>query len=208
MFFKRSKGIAPGPIEFLIVGLGNPGKNYEFTRHNAGFLTLDHIASELDTEINNLNNNALVADVVINNHRCLLVKPQTFMNNSGTAVRDIAKFYKIPPEKIVVIFDDISLPCGKLRIRRKGTDGGHNGIKSIIQQLGTQNFMRVRVGVGAKPKGWDLADYVLGRFDRDDRQLVEDAQDRACEAVEMILSDSVDAAMNKFNVSKKKAENV
>ena len=98
MFFKRSKGIAPGPIEFLIVGLGNPGKNYEFTRHNAGFLTLDHIASELDTEINNLKNNALVADVVINNHRCLLVKPQTFMNNSGTAVRDIAKFYKIPPE--------------------------------------------------------------------------------------------------------------
>jgi PTH1 family peptidyl-tRNA hydrolase len=132
MFFKRSKGIAPGPIEFLIVGLGNPGKNYEFTRHNAGFLTLDHIASELDTEINNLKNNALVADVVINNHRCLLVKPQTFMNNSGTAVRDIAKFYKIPPEKIIVVFDDISLPCGKLRIRRKGTDGGHNGIKSII----------------------------------------------------------------------------
>ena len=124
MFFKRSKGIAPGPIEFLIVGLGNPGKNYEFTRHNAGFLTLDHIASELDTEITNLKNNALVADVVIDGHRCLLVKPQTFMNNSGTAVRDIAKFYKIPPEKIIVIFDDISLPCGKLRIRRKGTDGG------------------------------------------------------------------------------------
>ena len=132
MFFKRSKGIAPGPIEFLIVGLGNPGKNYEFTRHNAGFLTLDHIASELDTEINNLKNNALVADVVINNHRCLLVKPQTFMNNSGTAVRDIAKFYKIPPEKIVVIFDDISLPCGKLKIRRKGTDTTESKVLFII----------------------------------------------------------------------------
>ncbi len=151
MFFKRSKGIAPGPIEFLIVGLGNPGKNYEFTRHNAGFLTLDHIASELDTEITNLKNNALVADVVIDGHRCLLVKPQTFMNNSGTAVRDIAKFYKIPPEKIIVIFDDISLPCGKLRIRRKGTDGGHNGIKSIIYHLNSDLFPRIKIGIARCP---------------------------------------------------------
>lgn len=200
MFFKRSKGIAPGPIEFLIVGLGNPGKNYEFTRHNAGFLTLDHIASELDTEINNLKNNALVADVVINNHRCLLVKPQTFMNNSGTAVRDIAKFYKIPPEKIVVIFDDISLPCGKLRIRRKGTDGGHNGIKSIIYHLNSDQFPRIKLGVGAKPNPeYDLADWVLSKFGKDDTEQLKAAITKATEVLPFILDGEIDKAMNKAN---------
>ena len=200
MFFKRSKGIAPGPIEFLIVGLGNPGKNYEFTRHNAGFLTLDHIASELDTEINNLKNNALVADVVINNHRCLLVKPQTFMNNSGTAVRDIAKFYKIPPEKIIVIFDDISLPCGKLRIRRKGTDGGHNGIKSIIYHLNSDQFPRIKIGVGAKPNPeYDLADWVLSKFGKDDTEQLKAAITKATEVLPLILDGEIDKAMNKSN---------
>lgn len=200
MFFKRSKGIAPGPIEFLIVGLGNPGKNYEFTRHNAGFLTLDHIASKLDTEINNLKNNALVADVVINNHRCLLVKPQTFMNNSGTAVRDIAKFYKIPPEKIIVIFDDISLPCGKLRIRRKGTDGGHNGIKSIIYHLNSDQFPRIKIGVGAKPNPeYDLADWVLSKFGKDDTEQLEAAITKATEVLPFILDGEIDKAMNKAN---------
>ena len=200
MFFKRSKGIAPGPIEFLIVGLGNPGKNYEFTRHNAGFLTLDHIASELDTEINNLKNNALVADVVINNHRCLLVKPQTFMNNSGTAVRDIAKFYKIPPDKIIVIFDDISLPCGKLRIRRKGTDGGHNGIKSIIYHLNSDQFPRIKIGVGAKPNPeYDLADWVLSKFGKDDTEQLKAAITKATEVLPFILDGEIDKAMNKAN---------
>ena len=200
MFFKRSKGIAPGPIEFLIVGLGNPGKNYEFTRHNAGFLTLDHIASELDTEINNLKSNALVADVVINNHRCLLVKPQTFMNNSGTAVRDIAKFYKIPPEKIIVIFDDISLPCGKLRIRRKGTDGGHNGIKSIIYHLNSDQFPRIKIGVGAKPNPeYDLADWVLSKFGKDDTEQLKAAITKATEVLPFILDGEIDKAMNKAN---------
>ena len=200
MFFKRSKGIAPGPIEFLIVGLGNPGKNYEFTRHNAGFLTLDHIASELDTEINNLKNNALVADVVINNHRCLLVKPQTFMNNSGTAVRDIAKFYKIPPEKIIVIFDDISLPCGKLRIRRKGTDGEHNAIKSIIYHLNSDQFPRIKIGVGAKPNPeYDLADWVLSKFGKDDTEQLKAAITKATEVLPFILDGEIDKAMNKAN---------
>ena len=200
MFFKRSKGIAPGPIEFLIVGLGNPGKNYEFTRHNAGFLTLDHIASELDTEINNFKNNALVADVVINNHRCLLVKPQTFMNNSGTAVRDIAKFYKIPPEKIIVVFDDISLPCGKLRIRRKGTDGGHNGIKSIIYHLNSDHFPRIKIGVGAKPNPeYDLADWVLSKFGKDDTEQLKAAITKATEVLPFILDGEIDKAMNKAN---------
>ena len=200
MFFKRSKGIAPGPIEFLIVGLGNPGKNYEFTRHNAGFLTLDHIASELDTEITNLKNNALVADVVIDSHRCLLVKPQTFMNNSGTAVRDIAKFYKIPPEKIIVIFDDISLPCGKLRIRRKGTDGGHNGIKSIIYHLNTDLFPRIKIGIGAKPNPeYDLADWVLSKFGKDDMEQLKAAITKATEVLPFILDGDIDKAMNKAN---------
>lgn len=200
MFFKRSKGIAPGPIEFLIVGLGNPGKNYEFTRHNAGFLTLDHIASELDTEITNLKNNALVADVVIDGHRCLLIKPQTFMNNSGTAVRDIAKFYKIPPEKIIVIFDDISLPCGKLRIRRKGTDGGHNGIKSIIYHLNSDLFPRIKIGIGAKPNPeYDLADWVLSKFGKDDMEQLKAAIIKATEVLPFILDGDIDKAMNKAN---------
>lgn len=200
MFFKRSKGIAPGPIEFLIVGLGNPGKNYEFTRHNAGFLTLDHIASELDTEITNLKNNALVADVVIDGHRCLLVKPQTFMNNSGTAVRDIAKFYKIPPEKIIVIFDDIFLPCGKLRIRRKGTDGGHNGIKSIIYHLNSDLFPRIKIGIGAKPNPeYDLADWVLSKFGKDDMEQLKAAITKATEVLPFILDGDIDKAMNKAN---------
>lgn len=200
MFFKRSKGIAPGPIEFLIVGLGNPGKNYEFTRHNAGFLTLDHIASELDTEITNLKNNALVADVVIDGHRCLLVKPQTSMNNSGTAVRDIAKFYKIPPEKIIVIFDDISLPCGKLRIRRKGTDGGHNGIKSIIYHLNSDLFPRIKIGIGAKPSPeYDLADWVLSKFGKDDMEQLKAAITKATEVLPFILDGDIDKAMNKAN---------
>lgn len=200
MFFKRSKGIAPGPIEFLIVGLGNPGKNYEFTRHNAGFLTLDHIASELDTEITNLKSNALVADVVIDGHRCLLVKPQTFMNNSGTAVRDIAKFYKIPPEKIIVIFDDIFLPCGKLRIRRKGTDGGHNGIKSIIYHLNSDLFPRIKIGIGAKPNPeYDLADWVLSKFGKDDMEQLKAAITKATEVLPFILDGDIDKAMNKAN---------
>ena len=203
MFFKRSKGIAPGPIEFLIVGLGNPGKNYEFTRHNAGFLTLDHIASELDTEITNLKNNALVADVVIDGHRCLLVKPQTFMNNSGTAVRDIARFYKIPPEKIIVIFDDISLPCGRLRIRRKGTDGGHNGIKSIIYQLQSDQFPRIKLGIGAKlhPEQ-PLADWVLSVMKGDDLENLRSACLKACDAIPLLVNGETEKAMGLYNAAK------
>ncbi len=200
MLFRRTKERVTGPIEFLVVGLGNPGKNYEFTRHNAGFLTLDHIASELDEEITTLKNNALIADVSIGGHRCLLVKPQTFMNNSGTAVRDIAKFYKIPPEKIIVIFDDISLPCGKLRIRRKGTDGGHNGIKSIIYHLNSDQFPRIKIGVGAKPNpDYDLADWVLSKFGKDDMEQLKSAITKATEVLPDILDGNIDRAMNKAN---------
>lgn len=194
---------------YLIAGLGNPGKQYEATRHNMGFDVIDKLVEEFNVPQAGVKFNAMYGKGRIGGETVILMKPLSYMNLSGGPIRDMANYFKIDPEtELIVIYDDIDTEPGQLRVRKKGSAGGHNGIKSIIQQLGTQNFMRVRVGVGAKPKDWDLADYVLGRFDRDDRQLVEDAQDRACEAVEMILSDSVDAAMNKFNVSKKKAENV
>ena len=194
---------------YLIVGLGNPGKQYEATRHNMGFDVIDKLVEEFNVPQAGVKFNAMYGKGRIGGEPVILMKPLSYMNLSGGPIRDMANYFKIDPEtELIVIYDDIDTEPGQLRVRKKGSAGGHNGIKSIIQQLGTQNFMRVRVGVGAKPKDWDLADYVLGRFDRDDRQLVEDAQDRACEAVEMILADSVDAAMNKFNVSKKKAENV
>ena len=194
---------------YLIAGLGNPGKQYEATRHNMGFDVIDKLVEEYNVPQAGVKFNAMYGKGRIGGEPVILMKPLSYMNLSGGPIRDMANYFKIDPEtELIVIYDDIDTEPGQLRVRKKGSAGGHNGIKSIIQQLGTQNFMRVRVGVGAKPKDWDLADYVLGRFDRDDRQLVEDAQDRACEAVEMILADSVDAAMNKFNVSKKKAENV
>lgn len=194
---------------YLIAGLGNPGKQYEATRHNMGFDVIDKLVEEFNVPQAGVKFNAMYGKGRIGGEPVILMKPLSYMNLSGGPIRDMANYFKIDPEtELIVIYDDIDTEPGQLRVRKKGSAGGHNGIKSIIQQLGTQNFMRVRVGVGAKPKDWDLADYVLGRFDKDDRQLVEDAQDRACEAVEMILADSVDAAMNKFNVSKKKAENV
>ena len=194
---------------YMIAGLGNTGKQYEATRHNMGFDVIDKLVEEFNVPQAGVKFNAMYGKGRIGGEPVILMKPLSYMNLSGGPIRDMANYFKIDPEtELIVIYDDIDTEPGQLRVRKKGSAGGHNGIKSIIQQLGTQNFMRVRVGVGAKPKDWDLADYVLGRFDRDDRQLVEDAQDRACEAVEMILSDSVDAAMNKFNVSKKKAENV
>lgn len=201
MFFRKKAAPSPsGSPEFMVVGLGNPGKDYEFTRHNAGFLTVDHIAVEENTEIKKLKHKALIGDTVIGGHRCLLVKPQTFMNNSGEAVREISQFYKIPPEKIIVIFDDISLPCGKLRIRRKGTDGGHNGIKSIIYHLNTDNFPRIKVGVGAKPHpDYNLADWVLSAFKKDEMEELKKAITKATEVLPYMLDGEIDKAMNKAN---------
>ena len=150
--------------------------------------------------------NAMYGKGRIGGQPVILMKPLSYMNLSGGPIREMANYFKINPEtEMIVIYDDIDLDPGQLRIRKKGSAGGHNGIKHIIQQLGTQNFVRIKVGVGAKPKGWDLADYVLGRFDKDDRVLVEEAQERACKAVELILTDSVDAAMNEYN---KKTGNV
>ena len=201
MFIRKKATVTPsGSPEFMVVGLGNPGKEYEFTRHNAGFLTLDHIAVEENAEIKKLKYKALIGDTVISGHRCLLVKPQTFMNNSGEAVREISQFYKIPPEKIIVVFDDISLPCGKLRIRRKGTDGGHNGIKSIIYHLNSDNFPRIKVGVGAKPHpDYNLADWVLSAFKKDEMEELKKAIAKATEVLPYMLDGEIDKAMNKAN---------
>lgn len=189
-----------GGIEFLIVGLGNPGGKYEITRHNAGFLCADLFAESMNTEIKRLKYHALTAEVNIDGHRCLLMKPQTFMNNSGEAVGEAAKFYKIPAEKIIVMFDDISLPIGKLRVRRKGSAGGHNGIKSIISHLGSENFPRVKIGVGAKPHpNYDLADWVLTSFKKEDFPALKEAMVNAGEAVKLIVNGNTDKAMNLYN---------
>lgn len=187
-------------IEFLIVGLGNPGGKYEITRHNAGFLCADLFAESMNTEIKRLKYHALTAEVNIDGHRCLLMKPQTFMNNSGEAVGEAAKFYKIPAEKVIVMFDDISLPIGKLRVRRKGSAGGHNGIKSIISHLGSENFPRVKIGVGAKPHpDYDLADWVLASFKKEDFPALKEAMVNAGEAVKLIVNGNTDKAMNLYN---------
>ena len=196
----KNSGRSQGGIEFLIVGLGNPGAKYELTRHNAGFLCADLLAESLDTEIKRLKYHALTAEVSIAGHRCLLMKPQTFMNNSGEAVSEAAKFYKLPPQNVIVMFDDISLPIGKLRVRRKGSAGGHNGIKSIIAHLGSEEFPRVKIGVGAKPHpDYDLADWVLSTFKKEDFAALKHAMENGGKAVELIVKGETDRAMNLYN---------
>ena len=191
---------------FIIAGLGNPTKQYEGTRHNVGFEVIDRISEKYNIDVDAKKHRALIGKGIIQGQKVILAKPQTYMNLSGESVRSLLDYYKVDEEhELIVIYDDIDLEPGQLRIRKKGSAGGHNGIKHIIQQLGTQTFVRIKVGVGAKPKGWDLADHVLGRCGSNERKLVEEAQERACKAVEMILADSVDAAMNQFN---KKMENV
>lgn len=188
---------------FLIVGLGNPGKQYEHTRHNIGFDVMDAIADKYNISISEKKHKALCGKGVIEGQKVVLAKPQTFMNLSGESVVELLHYYKLDPEdEMLVIFDDISLAPGGLRIRKKGSAGGHNGIKNIIALTGTQNFMRVKVGVGEKPKGWDLADHVLGHFDVTDRKKVEEAIADAVAATEMILQGEIDQAMNDFNGKK------
>lgn len=185
---------------FVIVGLGNPTKEYENTRHNAGFMCIDRLADMHDIAIREHKHKALVGKGYIDGEKVILVKPLTYMNNSGESIREVVDFYKINPEKeIIVIYDDIDLDVGKLRIRARGSAGGHNGIKSIISHLGTNVFPRIRVGVGAKPEGGDLVNHVLGRFQGDDKKRMEDATKLASEAVGVIISDSLDKAMNLYN---------
>ena len=189
---------------WLIVGLGNPGKKYEGTRHNMGFMTADILAERWSVAFSDHKGLAMLGKGAMNlqgrNVKFFLAKPLTYMNLSGESVRALVDYYKIDPEEeLIVIYDDISLEPGKIRIRKKGSAGGHNGIKNIIAQLGTQNFQRIKVGVGEKPKGWDLADYVLGHFSKEDRGLVDDALKRAAGAVELMVQGEVDQAMNQFN---------
>ena len=201
MFDRLQKLRKPvGTPEFLVVGLGNPEKKYTLTRHNSGFLCVDELAEKFGFKINKLKFKAVIADTVINSHRVIVMKPQTYMNNSGEAVKEAADFYKIPPEKIIIIFDDISLDVGKLRIKRKGTDGGHNGIKSIVGHLGSTNFPRIKLGVGKKPNpDYDLADWVLSEFKKDEAAPLKQAIDNACDALVLMLDGEIDEAMNRFN---------
>lgn len=189
-----------GAPEFMIVGLGNPDRKYEFTRHNAGFLCVDMLAQKHGFTVKKLKFRSLLGDAVIGGHRCLILKPQTYMNLRGEAVREAAAFYKIPPERILVLFDDISLDVGKLRIRRKGTDGGHNGIKNIIYHLASDKFPRIKIGVGKKPHpDYDLADWVLSEFKKDEEAPLKSALENACAAVELLLDGETDKAMNLYN---------
>lgn len=188
---------------FLVVGLGNPDKKYEHTRHNIGFDVIDALADKYNIRINEKKHRALCGTGAIEGVKVLLAKPQTYMNLSGESVAEILNFYKLDPEsEMLVIFDDISLEPGNIRIRKKGSAGGHNGIKNIIAMTGTQNFMRIKVGVGEKPQGWDLADYVLGRMDKEDQSRVEDAVKDAIEATVLVIRDEVDKAMNLYNAKK------
>ena len=185
---------------YIIAGLGNPTKEYEHTRHNVGFDTIDVIADRFGIGMGEKMHKAIIGKGHIEGNKVILVKPQTFMNLSGESLREIVDYYKIDEEsELIVIYDDISLVPGKLRIRKKGSAGGHNGIKSIIAQLGTQNFYRIKVGVGEKPKGWDLADYVLGHFNKEETVLMQEAFRSAADAVTTILTEDIDVAMNKYN---------
>ena len=190
---------------FLIAGLGNPGRQYEKTRHNMGFDTIDELIERHRIPQGGIAHKAMYGKGMIAGEKVLAVKPLTYMNLSGEAIREYVNYYKMDPEtELIVIYDDIDLDPGQIRIRKKGSAGGHNGIKSIIAQIGTQNFYRIKVGVGAKPKGWDLADYVLGRFSPEERELVDKAICDAADAVEMILKDGIEAAMNHYNGAAKK----
>lgn len=187
-------------FEYIIAGLGNPGAKYEMTRHNAGFLALDLYAVKNNADIKKLKYHSLVREVTVSGKRCLLMKPQTFMNNSGEAIGEAAKFYKIPPERVIVISDDTTLDVGKIRIRRKGSAGGHNGLKSIIAHLGSEDFPRVKIGVGKKPDAYtDLADWVLARFPKESEADLKNALENALSAVELIVAGETDKAMNLYN---------
>ena len=195
MFFAKKPG-----VEQLIVFLGNPGPEYEGTRHNVAWAVADQLAEELNIPIQRLKFRALTHVCDVGGTKTMLMKPVTYMNLSGEAVGDAARFYKIPADHVLVVCDDVSLPLGKLRVRKSGSAGGHNGLKSIIQHLGTEGFPRVKVGVGGKPNpDYDLADWVLGKFRGEDRKIMDETVKRAADAVECILKDGCDKAMNRFN---------
>lgn len=196
-----------GGVQWLVVFLGNPGPRYAYTRHNAGFLAGDALAEKLGVRIDRLRFRALTAQCEIGGQRALLMKPQTLMNRSGEAVAPAARFYKIPPERVLVVSDEIHLPTGQLRVRTKGSAGGHNGLRDIIAQLGSENFPRVRIGVGAPPHlDYDMADWVLGTFQNRDAELMEQAAGRAADACICYLTEGPGPAMTEFNQKDQKTE--
>lgn len=184
---------------FVIAGLGNPGKEYEYTRHNMGFLVVEELAERHRIRISKIKHHGLLGDGTIAGQRVLLVKPLTYMNLSGECIGEVLRFYKVPTSNFLVIYDDISLPVGGVRMREKGSAGGHNGLKSIIAHLGTETFPRIKVGVGEKPAGWDLADYVLSRFPASDGPLLEESIKRAADGVELFLQKGPAIAMSQTN---------
>lgn len=191
---------------YLIAGLGNPTKEYDKTRHNVGFSVIDVLADKYRIDVSEKKHKALCGRGAIEGQKVILVKPQTFMNLSGESIREVVDYYKIEAEDIIIIYDDISLEPGQLRIRLKGSAGGHNGIKNIIAHLGSQEFPRIKVGVGAKPPRMDLADYVLSRFSKEEQPLMEEAFKEAAEAAVMMMTEGAEKAMNHYNTKKKKED--
>ncbi|MBO5336617.1 MAG: aminoacyl-tRNA hydrolase [Lachnospiraceae bacterium] len=185
---------------YIIVGLGNPKKEYENTRHNIGFDVIDKLAEQEGISVLEKKHKAIIGKGYVAGQKCILAKPQTYMNLSGESVRELIDYYKVDEtEELIVISDDISLDVGQLRIRKKGSAGGHNGLKNIIAHLGHDGFMRVKMGVGEKPKGYDLADYVLGHFSKEERGVMDKAAERATDAIRMMITEDADAAMNEYN---------
>ncbi|QHQ60479.1 aminoacyl-tRNA hydrolase [Anaerocolumna sedimenticola] len=184
---------------YIIVGLGNPTREYQATRHNIGFDVITRISDDYNIPLDFKKHKAICGRGYIEGEKVVLAQPQTFMNLSGESVRELVDFYKVKPQEVIVIYDDISLDAGQLRLRAKGSAGGHNGIKSIINHLGTQEFPRIKVGVGDKPAGWDLADYVLSRFKEEEQPIIRDAIKKSSEAVKSIIKDGMESAMNIYN---------
>jgi len=197
MFFKKNSGTGGDP--WLVVFLGNPGSEYDNTRHNTGFMVADAFERKFDVRINRLKFRALTGSTVLHGSKVILMKPQTYMNLSGDSVIEAYHFYKVSPEHVLVVSDDVSLPVGKLRVRRSGSAGGHNGLKSIIQNLGTDGFPRIKVGVGVPPKEFDMKDWVLGKFHGEDLKTMQQAAERAAEAVDCYIQNGPDKTMNMYN---------
>lgn len=199
MFGFRKKN-ANSPIDFMVVGLGNPGKEYQSTRHNCGYISIDYIADKLNAKVNKIKFKSLIGEAKINGKRVLLLKPTTFMNNSGQAVKEAMNFYKLDPEKVLLIFDDVSLNVGNIRVKRKGSDGGQKGVQNIIYLCSNDNFPRIKVGIGPKPHpDYDLKDFVLSKFSQSEAKDLEKLLPNIMDAVSLIVDGEIDKAMNLYN---------